>query len=99
MNNTSKIARLPRDLRIKLNRRLDNGLSTREILDWLNRDRTVRKILAEQFSSNPATTRHAGRRTCTSYLTPNRPAVGTTVGSKPEYAGFDTREMNELWPS
>lgn len=53
MNSTSKIARLPRDLRIKLNRRIDNGMPTREILAWLNRDKTVRKILAEQFDSNP----------------------------------------------
>src|ERR1700722_8568665 len=53
MNTTGKIARLPRDLRIKLNRHLDNGLPTREILAWLNRDKTVRKILAEQFDSEP----------------------------------------------
>ncbi|MGB8356850.1 MAG: hypothetical protein WCD79_23335, partial [Chthoniobacteraceae bacterium] len=53
MNNTSKIARLSRDFRIKLNRRLDNGMPTREILAWLNRDKTVRKILAEQFDSEP----------------------------------------------
>ena len=53
MNTTGKIARLPRDLRIKLNRRLDNGLPSHEILDWLNRDKTVRKILAGQFESEP----------------------------------------------
>ena len=53
MNNTSKIASLPRDLRIKLNRCIDDGLSTREILAWLNRDETVRKILAGQFDSKP----------------------------------------------
>ena len=53
MNTTGKIARLPRDLRIKLNRRLDNGLPSHEILDWLNRDKTVRKILVGQFDSEP----------------------------------------------
>jgi len=26
-------------------------------------------------------------------------AVGTTVGSKPEYACFNVQEMNTLWPS
>ncbi|MGB8355951.1 MAG: ankyrin repeat domain-containing protein [Chthoniobacteraceae bacterium] len=53
MNTTGKIARLPRDIRIKLNRRLDNGISSHEILEWLNRDKTVRKILSEQFDSSP----------------------------------------------
>ncbi|MGB8356190.1 MAG: ankyrin repeat domain-containing protein, partial [Chthoniobacteraceae bacterium] len=46
---------LPRDLRNKLNRSLDDGQPGNEILQWLNRDKTVRKILAGQFDSTPIT--------------------------------------------
>jgi len=55
MNTTSKIARLPRDLRDKLNVRLHDGDPGNKILDWLNRDKTVRQILKEQFDSSPIT--------------------------------------------
>ena len=55
MNTTSKIARLPRDLRNKLNRCLDDAQPGNEILQWLNRDKTVRKILANQFDATPIT--------------------------------------------
>ena len=55
MNTTSKIASLPRDLRDKLNARLHDGDPGNKILDWLNRDKTVRQILKEQFDSTPIT--------------------------------------------
>ena len=55
MNTTSKIASLPRDLRNQLNARLHDGDPGNKILDWLNRDETVRQILKEQFNSTPIT--------------------------------------------
>jgi len=53
MTNPGKISRLPRDIRDELNRRLDDGQPGPQILSWLNRDKTVKKILAGQFGSKP----------------------------------------------
>jgi hypothetical protein len=48
-----KIARLPKHIREKLNRRLENGQRAVDILPWLNALPAVKKILAAQFDSAP----------------------------------------------
>lgn len=49
MTRTGKIARLPRDLRHQLNRRLQDGESGRRLLEWLNSLPATREILAADF--------------------------------------------------
>jgi hypothetical protein len=54
MARTGKIARLPIQIREKLNRRiLDGQVGTTEILPWLNSLDAVRAILADQFDGVP----------------------------------------------
>lgn len=48
-----KIARLPKVIREKLNRRLDDNQPSLEILPWLNALPTVQRILAAQFNGAP----------------------------------------------
>lgn len=48
-----KIARLPKSIREKLNRRLDDGRPARDILPWLNALPAVKKILDAQFAGAP----------------------------------------------
>ena len=48
-----KIARLPKSIREKLNRRLEDGQPASEILPWLNALPRVQKILAAQFAGAP----------------------------------------------
>jgi hypothetical protein len=48
-----KIARLPKDIREELNRRLDNGLRGAKLLKWLNELPSVKEILHEQFDGRP----------------------------------------------
>jgi hypothetical protein len=49
MARTGKIARLPRDIRNRLNRRLSDGEPGRRILQWLNALPEVRAILLRDF--------------------------------------------------
>jgi hypothetical protein len=51
----SKIARLPKDIREQLNRRLENGDIGRTILPWLNELPETKKILADLFAGNAVT--------------------------------------------
>lgn len=51
MSRTGKIARLPRDIRAQLNRRLSEGEPGRRILEWLNALPEVRAILDRDFAS------------------------------------------------
>ena len=50
---TGKIARLPKEIREQLNRRLENGHTARTILPWLNALPETKQILTEQFESKP----------------------------------------------
>ncbi len=53
MKGTSKIARLPRNIRNELNRRLDNGERNPSVLKWLNSLPEVQALLAAEFGSEP----------------------------------------------
>src|SRR6185295_5437881 len=55
MARTGKIARLPRDIRDELNRRLDHNHPGRQITGWLNSLPEVQEILAALFDSKPIT--------------------------------------------
>jgi len=48
-----KIARLPSDIREKLNRRLRDGEPGTRLVDWLNGLPEVRKVLKDQFGGRP----------------------------------------------
>ena len=48
-----KIARLPKDVREQLNRRLQDGEPTQRLLDWLNALPKIQGILAAQFGGRP----------------------------------------------
>jgi hypothetical protein len=48
-----KIARLPREIREQLNRRLDDGEEGKGLVDWLNSLPEVQSVLAEQFGGRP----------------------------------------------
>jgi hypothetical protein len=49
MTRTGKIARLPRDIRDQLNRRLHDGEPGVRLIEWLNGLEPVREILARDF--------------------------------------------------
>ena len=49
MSRKGKIARLPRYLREKLNRRLDDGEPGPQLLVWLNRCPDVQEVLEREF--------------------------------------------------
>jgi DNA-binding transcriptional MerR regulator len=51
--NTSKISRLPFNLREQLNHRLHNGEPGSVILDWLNQKPIVKRILSKWFHAQP----------------------------------------------
>ena len=53
MTRKGKIARLPRHIRHKLNRRLDDGEQGTELVKWLNTLDEVKKILARDFAGRP----------------------------------------------
>jgi hypothetical protein len=57
MNNTrnGKIARLPKTLRARLNRRLEDGESAEPLLAWLNGLPKVQSLLAAEFGGRPIT--------------------------------------------
>jgi hypothetical protein len=65
---TGKIARLPHEIRERLNQRLLDGEGGPEILDWLNSRAEVKKVLDERYESHPVTPgnlsewRHGGYR-------------------------------------
>jgi hypothetical protein len=48
-----KIARLPKKIRDQLNRRLQNGQPSLQLLEWLNALPSVRRVLREQFTGQP----------------------------------------------
>ena len=50
-----KIARLPRDIREQLNRRLQNGEEAKPLLEWLNGLPDVQSVLAAEFEGRPLT--------------------------------------------
>ena len=53
MTRNGKIARLPRPLRDQLNRRLDNGEPGARLVEWLNRQPGVNRVLTEHFDGRP----------------------------------------------
>jgi hypothetical protein len=53
MTRTGKIARLPINIRHKLNTRLDNGDLGATLVEWLNSQKEVRGVLAAHFDSRP----------------------------------------------
>ncbi len=53
MARNGKIARLPRELRDELNRRLQNGEPGGSLLAWLNALPAVVMVLAREFAGNP----------------------------------------------
>jgi hypothetical protein len=53
MSRNGKIARLPREVRDELNRRLDNGESGVRLVEWLNGLEEARKVLETDFGGRP----------------------------------------------
>jgi hypothetical protein len=53
MTRNGKIARLPRQIREKLNRRLDDGEQGESLLEWLNELPEVKEVLKRQFGGVP----------------------------------------------
>jgi len=50
-----KIARLPKDIREELNRRIENGWRGDRLVKWLNQLPPVKEVLREQFDGRPIT--------------------------------------------
>ncbi len=55
-----KIARLPREIRDELNRRLDNGGQGRPLLAWLNAQPDVQGVLARDFGGSVISKQNLG---------------------------------------
>ena len=53
MTRNGKIARLPRNVREKLNRRLHDGESGKSLVEWLNSLPEAQEVLAEEFGGRP----------------------------------------------
>ena len=53
MTRTGKIARLPREIRDELNKRLDDNEQGIRLLEWLNSLPEVQQVLARQFAGRP----------------------------------------------
>jgi hypothetical protein len=53
MEQTCKIARLPRQIREELNRRLESRVQNKLILEWVNALPEVQALLAKEFEGNP----------------------------------------------
>ena len=53
MTRISKIARLPKDIRLQLNRRLQNGQPAHQLVHWLNAQKPVKSVLKDQFGGRP----------------------------------------------
>lgn len=62
-----KIARLPKAVREKLNRRLDDGEPASSLADWLNGLPAAKKVLAKQFDGKPITIRNISTWRCRGY--------------------------------
>jgi hypothetical protein len=55
MSRVGKIARLSQYLREQLNRRIEDGETGRDLVEWLNSCRAVKDMLDEQFDGRPIT--------------------------------------------
>jgi len=53
MTRRGKIARLPLDIREKVNRRLEDGVEGKQIVEWLNSLPKVRALMASEFDGQP----------------------------------------------
>jgi len=53
MARRGKIARLPKEIRDQLNRRLQNGEAGNQLVDWLNGLEEVQAVLKAEFESRP----------------------------------------------
>ena len=53
MTRNGKIARLPRDIRTQLNRRLQDGEPGTRLVEWLNGLPDIQRLLATDFSGRP----------------------------------------------
>jgi len=53
MARIGKIARLPKEIRDELNRRLNNGERQDKLVDWLNGLEPVKAVLKSQFGGRP----------------------------------------------
>jgi hypothetical protein len=53
MTRRGKIARLPRNIRDQLNRRIQNGEQGKRLLPWLNSLQKVKAVLKEEFNNQP----------------------------------------------
>jgi hypothetical protein len=53
MIRNGKIARLPRRIREELNRRLDDGEHGESLVDWLNGEEDVKRIMERDFKGRP----------------------------------------------
>ena len=67
MTRTGKIARLPRDLREQVNRRLDNGVEGKQIVEWLNTLPEVQSVIAAQFDGRPVNAPNLSHWKCGGY--------------------------------
>lgn len=53
MSRNGKIARLPREVRDEVNRRLEAHQSGSKIVDWLNAEPAVKDVLEREFGGKP----------------------------------------------
>jgi hypothetical protein len=53
MARTGKIARLPREIREQVNTKLADGETGAQIVDWLNAQSEVRRVIASLFGGRP----------------------------------------------
>ena len=53
MTRRGKIARLPQSIREQVNRRLENGVEGKQIVEWLNGLPKVKAVMAAQFDGQP----------------------------------------------
>src|SRR5438067_6813448 len=60
MTRNGKIARLPRRIRDQLNRRLDDGEPATSLVEWLNQQPGVTRVLKECFDGRPITEHNLG---------------------------------------
>jgi hypothetical protein len=52
-NRNGKIARLPKTIRGRLGRRIDNGEQDKDLVEWLNSLPEVQDVLKDQFGGRP----------------------------------------------
>ena len=53
MTRNGKIARLPRSIREQVNRKLDDGITGVEIVEWLNTLPEAQALMAAEFDGRP----------------------------------------------